>query len=132
MCMSVAERIAVADAWLAAAAAAGGALKILIHVGSESVADMQALCKHAEGTAAVAISAHCTTFNKPSNAASIVALLHTLSVAAPTKPLYLYAIGVKTGVSIPCEAVLLGPPEPFKVMLPPPVVLRLPPVSEIP
>ena len=33
---------------------------------------------------------------------------------------------------IPCEAALLGPPVPFRVMLPPPVVLRLPPVKEIP
>ena len=33
---------------------------------------------------------------------------------------------------IPCEAATLGPPVPLSVIEPPPLVLKLPPVSEIP
>ena len=45
--MSVAERQRTLDAWLAAAG--GTQLKIIAHVGAESIADMTALARHAKG-----------------------------------------------------------------------------------
>lgn len=102
--MSVQERQAVLESWISAAA--GTALKVIAHVGAESIADVQALSKHAEQVGAVAVAAHSPTFNKPPDVDSLAEFLHIISVAAPTTPLYYYHISVKTGVNIACDKLL--------------------------
>jgi hypothetical protein len=57
--------------------------------------------------------------------------------AEPVKEMLPFPVVVETVEAppvrlIPCEAVLLGPPVPFSVIEPPPLVLIEPPVSEIP
>jgi hypothetical protein len=55
--------------------------------------------------------------------------------AAPAMEIFPFPVVVEMIpplIFTPCEAVLLAPPVPFKVMLPPPFVLNVPPVREMP
>ena len=114
--MSVAERCAATEAWLAAAAPAG--VQVMVHIGAESIADTLALAAHAEarraggpalapGAAPVAaISAIAPTFNKPAGIDAVVELLARICVVAPSLPLYYYHIAIKTGIALRCDLLL--------------------------
>ena len=80
VCMSVAERKAVLEAWMAASAGRG--VGIIAHVGSEAIADVQELARHAESVGVLAIGAHCTSFNKPPSMDAVVEFLSIVSKGA--------------------------------------------------
>lgn len=101
--MSVEERKAVLEAWIAASA---GRLTIIAHVGSESIADVTALAAHAQAAGAAACAAHTPSFNKPFGLDGVVEFLARISAAAPKLPLYYYNIAVKTNVNIRCDKLL--------------------------
>ena len=95
--MSVAERCAVTEAWLAAAPAAG--LSVMAHVGAEAIADTLALTAHAAahgaggaalapGSAPIAaISVIAPCYNKPAGIDGVIELLARVGAAAPALPL---------------------------------------------
>lgn len=101
--MSLEERKGVLERWIKAS---DGRLKIIAHVGAESVADMMALAKHAQLAGANAIAAMPTTFNKPASLDIVVEMLSILAASAPELPLYYYHIAIKTGVHIRCDKLL--------------------------
>lgn len=103
VCMSVAERKQLLEAWMKAA---HGKVEIIAHIAAEAIVDVQELAKHAESVGVAALGAHCTTFNKPPTLDAIVDFLGIISKSAPKTPLYYYHIAVKTGVNIRCDQLL--------------------------
>ena len=96
--LSLAERLQVAEGWIAAAK---DRLRIVIHVGSNSLPDARALAAHAERIGADAISTVAPFFFKPSNVNDLVDFCAAIAQAAPDLPFYYYHIPVLTGVNLP-------------------------------
>jgi len=101
--MTVAERMAVLERWIAAS---GGRGALIAHVGAEALPGQVALAKHAAAAGAAAIAAMPPTFNKPGGVEGVMELLEVLAAAAPATPLYYYHIAIKTGVAIRCDKLL--------------------------
>ena len=97
--LSVDERTALAQRWFEVAR--GTALKVIIHVGSNCLADSRALAAQAEKLAAPAISALAPSYFKPRSLDALVACCAEIAAAAPSTPFYYYDIPVLTGVSQP-------------------------------
>lgn len=97
--LTVAERLALAERWLAVAR--GTALKVIVHVGANCLADAQALAAHAEKHGAIAISALAPSYFKPRSLDLLIAGCAAIAAAAPATPFYYYDIPVLTGVSFP-------------------------------
>jgi len=96
--LTVAERMRVAEGWIAAAK---NRLRIVIHVGSNSLPDARELAAHAERIGADAISTMAPFFFKPANVDDLVDFCAAIAEAAPDLPFYYYHIPVLTGVHLP-------------------------------
>jgi N-acetylneuraminate lyase len=96
--LSLAERMQVAEGWIAAAK---DRLRVVIHVGSNSLSDARALAAHAERIGADAISTIAPFFFKPSHVDDLVDFCAAIAEAAPNLPFYYYHIPVLTGVHLP-------------------------------
>jgi len=96
--LSVAERMQVAEGWIAAAK---DRLRIVIHVGSNSLPDARALAAHAARIGADAIAAVAPFFFKPDNVDDLVDFCAAIAEGAPNLPFYYYHIPVLTGVNLP-------------------------------
>jgi N-acetylneuraminate lyase len=79
--MSVDERKAVLEAWIAASK--GKDVAVIAHVGSEALADVKALTAHAAAAGAVAIAAMPTTFFKPDSIDTIISYFKIIAACAP-------------------------------------------------
>lgn len=95
--LTVAERMALADAWLAPAREHG--LQLMVHVGSSTLADAAALAAHADRLGVDAISAMAPSYFKPATVADLAACLAEVAAAAPATPFYYYDISPLTGVT---------------------------------
>lgn len=103
--LTVSERQAVAEAWVAAAR---GRLKVIVHVGSNCAADAVALARHAGQCGADAIGAMAPYFFKPQTAAELVAWFTPIANSCPL-PFYYYNMPSMSGVSVPvAEFLSLG------------------------
>lgn len=103
--LTVAERCALAEAWVRAAA---GRLRVIVHVGSNCAADAIALARHAEQTGADAIGAMAPYFFKPQTAAELVAWFTPIANSCGL-PFYYYNMPSMSGVSVPvAEFLALG------------------------
>lgn len=91
------ERMALADAWVGPARAAG--LQLLVHVGSATLADSVALARHAGQLGVDSISAMAPCYFKPASCADLAAFLADIAAAAPRTPFYYYDIPSWTGVT---------------------------------
>lgn len=102
LAMTVAERMAVAERWLACAPAG---FPVLVHVGALCLSDARALAAHAgrHGAAAVAVLAPC--FLKPADAAEVVDWIAAVAAACPATPVTYYHIPALTGVAVRAHAV---------------------------
>jgi N-acetylneuraminate lyase len=96
------ERRALATRWTEVTR--GTALRIIVHVGSNSLADARMLATQAQELGAVAISALSPSYFKPRNVEDLVACCQRIAAAAPALPFYYYDIPSLTGVT-------LSPPE---------------------
>jgi N-acetylneuraminate lyase len=96
--LTVAERMALADAWLAPARE--HRLQLMVHVGASAVADAAALAAHADGLGVDAISAMAPSYFKPATVADLAASLAVIAAAAPGTPFYYYDISPLTGVTL--------------------------------
>lgn len=97
--LTTTERKQVAEAW---AAAAPESLRVIIHVGHNSLEDARELAAHAQQIGAFAFAALAPSFFKPASVESLVATCARIASAAPDLPFYYYHIPSMTGVSIPC------------------------------
>lgn len=96
--LTVAERMALADAWLAPARE--HRLRLMVHVGSATVADAKALAAHADRLGVDGISAMAPSFFKPATVADLAASVAVIAAAAPSTPFYYYDISPLTGVTL--------------------------------
>ena len=107
--LSLEERRALAKRWFEVAR--GMALKIVVHVGSNCLADARALAAQAQSLGAAAISALAPSYFKPRSLDALIACCADIAGAAPEAPFYFYDIPALTGVSFPMADFLARAPE---------------------
>lgn len=82
--LSVAERKAMLEAWIAAA----DGLVIIAHVGAESLADARDLAAHAQAAGAKAVGVIPPCYVKPGDVNACLAWLEAVASACPALPVY--------------------------------------------
>jgi len=92
------ERRQLAQRWLEVAR--GTELRVIVHVGSNSLTDAAALAAHAQKQGAAAIAALAPSYFKPKSVADLVSCCATIAASAPKTPFYFYDIPVLTGVHL--------------------------------
>jgi N-acetylneuraminate lyase len=106
--LTCAERLALYDAW--AAAAPGHGLRVVAHVGSNCLEDAKALARRAEKLGFAAISALAPSYYKPGSLTALIDCCAAIAAAAPATPFYYYDIPALTGVTFPVERFLVDAP----------------------
>jgi N-acetylneuraminate lyase len=96
--LSLEERMALARRW--ADVARGTGFGVVVHVGSNSLADGRTLAAQAEELGAVAIAAFAPSYFKPHDLDALVACCADVASAAPRTPFYYYDIPALTGVRL--------------------------------
>lgn len=94
--LSIQERLALAERW--SEVVRGSELGLIVHVGSNCLADARALAAQAQKLGAVAISALAPSYFKPKSLDTLVACCREVAAAAPALPFYFYDIPSLTGV----------------------------------
>jgi N-acetylneuraminate lyase len=102
--LSVEERLALAQRWTEIARQAP--IRVVVHVGANSLADAKTLAAQAQSLGAVAIASLCPSYFKPATIEALVGCSAEIASAAPGLPFYYYDIPSMTGVSIPSPAYL--------------------------
>jgi len=95
--LSTEERKAVLEKWISAAR---GKLKVISHVGGNSVYQSIELASHASRAGAYAIGSLAPSFFKPGNVKELVSFLAPVAGAAPDLPFFYYHIPSLTGVHL--------------------------------
>ena len=106
--LTCAERLALFDAWAAAAPAQG--LRVVAHVGSLALDDARAMARRAHALGFAAISALAPSYFKPATLADLIAWCAAIAAEAPGLPFYYYEIPSMTGLSFPSERFLAEAP----------------------
>jgi N-acetylneuraminate lyase len=94
--LSIDERLALAQRW--SEVAAGTGLRVVVHVGSNCLADAQTLASQARSLGLAAISALAPCYFKPASLDLLVACCGEIAAAAAPLPFYFYDIPALTGV----------------------------------
>ncbi len=95
--LSLTERIVLSQRWFEVVN--GTCLRVVVHVGSNCLADARALASQAEQLGAAAISALTPSYFKPRSLEMLIACVGDIAAAAPQTPFYFYDIPVLTGVN---------------------------------
>lgn len=95
--LTVAERIAVTDAWVAGAK---GRFPVVVHAGHNCQSDARTLAAHAQSAGAQAIAALTPSYYKPKSVDDLIDFLSPVAAAAPKLPLYFYNIPSMTDVRL--------------------------------
>lgn len=96
--LTLEERQALAARWLEVTG--GSALKVIVHVGANCLADSGSLAAQAQELGAVAVSALAPSYFKPGNVSTLVACMAQIGSAAPELPFYYYEIPTMTGLTL--------------------------------
>jgi N-acetylneuraminate lyase len=96
--MTTGERNAILSEWITCS---GSELKIIAHVGGNSLPQSMQLAAFAERQGAYAIASFAPSFFKPGTAGELVSFLAPVAAAAPDTPFYFYHFPSLTGVNIP-------------------------------
>ncbi len=104
-----AEKLAVFDAWAAAAPKHG--IQVIAHVGGNCIEDAKALARRAGELKFRAISALAPSYYKPGSIAALIDCCAAIAEQAPDLPFYYYDIPVLTGVNFPMEKFLEEAPQ---------------------
>ncbi|MGH9371803.1 MAG: dihydrodipicolinate synthase family protein [Vicinamibacterales bacterium] len=92
------ERLGLATRWFEVAR--GTDLRIIVHVGSNCLADARTLAQQAQQLGASAISAFAPSYFKPASVEALVACCAHIAEVAPEIPFYFYDIPTMTGVHL--------------------------------
>ena len=95
--LSLDERLALAKRW--SEVIRKTPLRMIVHVGSNCLADARTMAVQAQSLGALAISALAPCYFKPKSLEILVAGCADVAAAAPNLPFYFYDIPVLTGVS---------------------------------
>jgi N-acetylneuraminate lyase len=104
MSLTADERGRLAARWCAVAT--GTPLRVIVHVGSNCLADAKALAAHAEGLGAGGISTLAPSYHRPATVAALVDWCAAVAAAAPRTPFYYYDIPSFTHVHLPMRSFL--------------------------
>lgn len=96
--LSLEERRALAKRWFEVTR--GSELKVVVHVGSNCLADAAALARQAQELGALAVSALSPSYFKPRSLDVLIDCCAQIAGAAPATPFYFYDIPVLTGVNL--------------------------------
>jgi N-acetylneuraminate lyase len=96
--LNIEERRMLAARWMEVAQSFG--LRVVIHVGSNSVEDARRLAAHAQQIGAAAVSALAPSYFKPQGVTGLVEICARIAGGAPDLPFYYYDIPALTGVNI--------------------------------
>lgn len=96
--LSLSERLALAERW--SEVVRGTPLKLVVHVGTNCLADAAMLATQAEKLGAAAISALAPSYFKPRSTELLVDSMSQIAKAAPATPFYYYDIPQLTGLSL--------------------------------
>ncbi len=96
--LTLEERRALAVRWFEVTR--GSALKVIVHVGSNCIADSRNLAAQAQELGAVAMSALAPCYFKPGSVATLVDSMAQIASAAPELPFYYYEIPTMTGITL--------------------------------
>lgn len=96
--LTLAERLELAHQWIEVAA--GTPLRVIVHVGSNSLEDVRTLAAQAEKLGAPAIAALAPSYFKPGSTKDLVDWCAAIAAAAPETPFYFYDIPGMTGVHL--------------------------------
>ncbi|MBP8255740.1 MAG: dihydrodipicolinate synthase family protein [Opitutaceae bacterium] len=96
--LSSVERMQIAESWRASVRL--GALKVIVHVGHNSLPEAVSLAKHAETIGADAISIAAPNYFKAQSVDDLLSFCVPVAKAAPSLPFYFYEIPSLTGVSV--------------------------------
>jgi len=94
--LTVPERMALAVEWIKVAKEFD--MRVIVHVGTDSIGDGYAMAKHAEDHGADVIAAMPPTYIKPSTVQALVETMAAIAAGAPSLPFYYYHIPILTGV----------------------------------
>jgi len=94
--LTVTERLALAQRWVEVAK--GSPLQVVVHVGSNCLADARTLAEQAQKLGVAAIAALAPSYFKPATLETLVECSRTVAAAAPGVPFYFYDIPSMTGV----------------------------------
>ena len=97
--LSLDERRALAKRWMEVAR--GTAMRVVIHVGANALADSRVLAADAQQLGAHSIAALPPSYFKPRSLDALIACAADIAAAAPAMPFYFYDIPGMTGVSFP-------------------------------
>ena len=97
--LTVDERLALAHRW--SEVVRGSKQRLVVHVGSNCLADSRTLAAQAQELRADAIAALSPSYVKPKSLEALIACCADIAGAAPGSPFYFYDIPVLTGVSFP-------------------------------
>ncbi len=95
--LTIEERCTLAERWVAAAPVG---LRVIVHVGHNSLPDCRTLAAHAQSIGADSIACLAPSFFKPAGVDGLVAWCQQVAAAAPDLPFYYYHIPSMTGVSV--------------------------------
>ena len=95
--LSLDERRALAKRWMEVAR--GTAMRVVVHVGSNALADARVLAADAQQLGAHAIAALSPSYFKPRSLDALIACAADIAAAAQAMPFYFYDIPSMTGVS---------------------------------
>jgi N-acetylneuraminate lyase len=93
------ERLALAQRWLEVTR--NTPVKVVVHVGSNCLADARTLAAQAQALGAVSISALAPSYFKPKSVDALIACCAEVAAGAPELPFYFYDIPSFTGVNFP-------------------------------
>jgi N-acetylneuraminate lyase len=102
--LTVEERIALARRW--GEVARGSALRVVVHVGANCLADARTQAAQASSAGACAVAALSPSYFKPKNVDALAACCAQIADAAPELPFYFYDIPSLTGVHLPVPELL--------------------------
>lgn len=97
--MTVAERKLIAGRWLDVTR--GTALRVIVHVGANCLADAAELATDASRNGAAAVATVAPSYFKPKTTRQLAEWCAKIAAAAPDTPFYFYDIPAMTGVSLP-------------------------------
>lgn len=107
--LTVEERLALALRW--SEVIRGTELRLVVHVGSNCLADARALAVQARSLGATAIAALAPSYFKPGSVDALIACCAEIAGAAPDVPFYFYDIPSMTGVHLPMPEFLAKAPD---------------------
>jgi N-acetylneuraminate lyase len=96
--LTVEERLALAQQW--SSVVRGTEMQVVVHVGSNCLADARALAAQAQTLKASAIAALSPSYFKPKSLDTLIECCREIASAAPALPFYFYDIPGFTGVQL--------------------------------